>query len=236
MKFQLRSDETAMENLYRAARISTADLYIKRGLRVPDDEKDDLFDSIILETMRYFLSRLHRKMYRRDICFFYNVRYCCVAVFQRVSETFFNQVKERLNCLSLDRGRDPTDEDLQLSNIIPEEAMSRMRNYKPLYPERAIDDPNLFKNDTRYTKAIEKEYREYCTECVLMGVTPASYERFCENRDYHPQDYDEAKLARLRANNALYKERKKKRMAEYQRFLDDPEYEGTEGRKKRPET
>ena len=221
-----------MENLYRAARISTADLYIKRSLRVPDDEKDDLFDSVILETMRYFLSRLHRGMYRRDICFFFNVRFCCYAVFQRVTETFFNQVKERLNCLSLDRGRDADDEDLMLSNIIPEEAMSRMRNYKPLYPGHTIDDPNDFKNDTKYTKAIEREYRDYCTECVLMGVTPASYERFCENRDYHPQEYDEAKLAKLRAHNALYKERKKKRMAEYQRFLDDPEYEGTEGRKK----
>ena len=232
MKFKLRSDETAMENLYRAARISTADLYLKRGLRVPDDEKDDFFDSIILETMRYFLSRLHRGMYRRDICFFYNVRYCCVAVFQRVSEAFFDQVKEKLNCLSLDRGRDADDEDLRLSNIIPEEAMSRMRNYKPLYPGHAIDDPNDFKNDTKYTKAIEREYRDYCTECVLMGVTPASYERFCENRDYHPQEYDEAELARLRAHNAKYRDRKKKRMDEYRRFLEDPEYEGTEGRKK----
>ena len=228
MRFKINPNETAQENLWRAARFAVACHLGRSGITLRDDEKAEFFSRQMLATVLAFMRRLRKGKYCRKVSFFTNVWQAAWSVFYCQSERFLREVKDRINFTSLDAPIAGT-EGGRIHDIIPESARAPLANYAPdpRY-ERRFQCPDDYKSDVAYNKAVDGEYKDYQMECVIMGVTPVTFKVFCERNDYYPQLIPAAQIKRNNYSRQ-YKE-KKRRMLELMKKWDDPEYAGEPGR------
>ena len=118
-RFQLDPNETAMENLWRAADYATRYNLSRKRLRITDEEWKELQCRLALATVLYFLDRLRRGKYDRSVPFFVNVLGCCRASSYTVTK-FLGEIREKLNLTSTDMEVGNSDTPGTLGDFMPD--------------------------------------------------------------------------------------------------------------------
>lgn len=96
-KFLLNPNETAMENLFRASDWAVRVWLKRKKLRLFREEWDELRNTQIYWTVRYFLRRLREGRYDRSQPFFMNVLSCARSCQTATITPFIEQVKHKIS-------------------------------------------------------------------------------------------------------------------------------------------
>lgn len=100
-RFQLDPNETANENLWRAAKVATVTLLRKFHIRsFIDDKYIDLFDELAMQTVVSFMHlKIQQRGYDRRFSFFENVYSCCWGC--GVANNYFKTEERNKSLVSL---------------------------------------------------------------------------------------------------------------------------------------
>lgn len=105
-RFRLDPNETALENLWRAAKVATVTLLRKYHIRsFIDDKYIDLFDELTMQTVVSFMYlKIRNKGYDRRFSFYENVYSCCWGC--DVVKKYIKSEEERKTMISLSHESD----------------------------------------------------------------------------------------------------------------------------------
>lgn len=105
-RFRLDPNETALENLWRAAKVATVTLLRKFHIRsFIDDKYIDLFDELTMQTVVSFMYlKIRNKGYDRRFSFYENVYSCCWGC--DVVKKYIKSEEERKTMISLSHESD----------------------------------------------------------------------------------------------------------------------------------
>jgi hypothetical protein len=105
-RFRLDPNETALENLWRAAKVATVTLLRKYHIRsFIDDKYIDLFDELTMQTVVSFMYlKIRNKGYDRRFSFYENVYSCCWGC--SVVKKYIKSEEERKTMISLSHESD----------------------------------------------------------------------------------------------------------------------------------
>lgn len=101
MRWELRADWTAQENLWDCVRVNVMAYRTKavaHGLKLTYDEWEEAISDVTMAAVRRFLSKLHKGLYDRDFSFFLNVRSCVRSVFYTTVSLYIKRyVQTKIN-------------------------------------------------------------------------------------------------------------------------------------------
>lgn len=244
-RFALDPAQTAMENLSRAISLAAFLVMSKKYNTSGYDTSTikEIREEIELNATVHFLAyKVRQHKYNRAYDFLTNAISSCWTVASGVFERVNRRVENRHVTYSMNR---ILYRHHDFFDAIPV-GYGTLENNAEVHP--FVPSSRLAADRRRPAHAMKKllaEYKDYELDCILLGTTPVSEEEWFdlngteeEKEAYarHREGKDaisEHRRQWLRDYQRKRREKKKEaRMAEYQRFLDDPEYEGTEGRQK----
>lgn len=183
-RFMLDPNETAMENLWRAAFVAT--LVIGRshafwGLRF--ETRQELLERITLQTVLHFLDhKVRQHKYARvardgrALTFFDNVLSSAWSVSRWNVDIFMNELTRRTT----------TDDISPLAPFIGTDsrlpAYVSKAEYKRIMFGTATDE---LKRPADRAKRIAKEYEDYAADCEDLGVTALSFDAWLVSTGYN---------------------------------------------------
>lgn len=185
-RFQLDPNQTAQENLWRAAEIAQRYLLKRMRFRVLPDQRRELYDAILLAGVENFiLNKVLKHRYNYQYDFFSNVYSSMWGASSHVIKTFLKKVvTPRALSSSLDEPLAESGSTLQ--NLIKDCGDHRL--YYDPQPSYKKKDPSTFNAWSRAQK-YKEQYEDYRLECEHYGITPVKLEDFIDSHDT-TQDFE----------------------------------------------
>ena len=225
-RFQLRPDETAAENLWRAVKMAcivVCSRYHWYGL--VGDSRRELLEELELATYRHFINvKVMEHKYCREtkegkpLTFFDNVIGSAWALSGSVLDRYMrNVVRMRANSVDIDSPIQPSVEDCRLSGSLTYED-------KHLYRARVEHKPIPYSKQTPRQRAntIRAEYEEHVLDCQDMGISVMPWDKWLESTGYSEDEdamwflysREEKKEIRRKKKAAARESRRVERQAE----------------------
>lgn len=245
-RFALDPSQTAMENLTRAISMAAYLVMTRKYNTAGYDTQTlkEIREEIELNaTVHFLVHKVRQHKYNRNYDFLTNAISSCWTVASGVFERVNRRVENRHVTYSMDRilyrHHDFFDAIPYRDGIF--ENCAEVHRFMP--SRRMAADR---RRPAHAMKKLVEEYNDYRLDCVLLGgITPVTLDEWmdrngseeekqayarnkaglpsmAERRRAWMRDYQRARRARKRAE----------RQAEYERWKNDPDYEGTTGRKK----
>ena len=176
-KFQLRADETAGENLWRA--ISVATLYLLKRRQfygLVFETRQELIDTVMLDTYDHFIrNKVIDHGYDRRFPFINNVLSSCWSVAHKAADRIIKQMDFVVHS-----------EDIHhqyYQDTVPTQAgfpgyLAQREHYS--YKHVPL---SLVRMDV-YVQTIKEEYETQKEEALEIGVTPPTWEAWLTNQGY----------------------------------------------------
>lgn len=137
-RFQLRADETAQENLWRAANIAARYIVGKTKLYNVDDERDEIIESVTLRTVQDFMRiKIGEHEYNRAHPFFDNVYSSCWSCAHHIIDMYIRQKKRDISNKSLDESIGV--ESLTYADVLSDDYERHLANYISKYNRAVLD-------------------------------------------------------------------------------------------------
>lgn len=138
-RFQLRADETAQENLWRAANIAARYIVGKTKLYNVDDERDEIIESVTLRTVQDFMRiKIGQHEYNRNFPFFDNVYSSCRACAHHIIDMYIRQKKHDISNKSLEEPIGGSD--LTYADVLPDDYERHLANHISKYNRYVLDE------------------------------------------------------------------------------------------------
>lgn len=225
-RFELNPNETAQENLWRACRNASASFINKKTLRLTSDEKHDIIADVTIAAVFEFMRRLRLGKYNRSVSFYLNCWSCAYAKYNWILQCHIEQIKEKISAVSLESAM-TEDGKRNMAEVIPCESAAPLRNYKNKKDYKGHVTFEAARRQCDRVRAVNEMYDDYVEECLTLGVTPQSADKFRQ-----VNGYQSAKPSRQHEwKKKAAQSKKDRRMEEYLRWMTDPEYTGLPGRK-----
>ena len=171
-RFQLRSDLTAMENLFEAARVATAVILRSHGFYgLTGEDRDEMFDDVKLATVRHFMQwKVGQRMYcrmakdGRPLVFLDNVLSSCWSVTQHIADMHIKRIDVKAHtgdietCLPM----------LSTQDGFPLYLAYKEAKNQPAYVQ--------LKNPHAKAERVKRMYEDYAAECDELGLTAMTFE------------------------------------------------------------
>jgi len=184
-RFQLDPNQTAQENLWRAAEIAKRYIVKHMSFRVLPDQREELYEAILLAGIENFITnKIMKHRYNRNYDFFSNVYSSVWGASAHVINMFLRKVvTPRSLSSSIDR---VTETGSTLQSILPDCGAHRL-DYDA-YKDYVRKDPERFGAWGR-AQRFKDEYEDYRLECEFYGITPVTLDDFVDSHDTK-RDYE----------------------------------------------
>lgn len=241
-RFALDPNQTAMENLSRAMRLAALLVLRKKFNTKGMDERTfyEVREEIELNGMVHFIAyKVKRHRYDRRFDFLTNVISSAWSVAGSVMYRAKRRIEKRYQTVSMQK---LLYENRNLWDILPDTGdvllnSARTTTFSPT--ERL---KNMKRHPSLSLDKLIIEHADYEEDCRELGIEhPLSFEDWVKSNATEDEWYEynrrknrspEATERRLQyMRDYMANKRRKKREAEYQKFLEDPDYGGTKGRK-----
>lgn len=176
-RFQLRADESAQENLWRAITVATYYLLKRRqwyGLTF--ETRQELIDTVMMDAYDHFMDqKVMKHKYNRNFCFFDNVMSAVWSVAHKAADRIIKQMDFVVHT-----------EDIHhqyYQDTVPTQAgfpgyLAQREHYT--YKHVPLDKVRM----DFYAQTIRQEYEEQKEEAEELGFTPPTWEAWLANQGY----------------------------------------------------
>lgn len=244
-RFALDPSQTAMENLSRAISLAAFLVMTRKYNTAGYDTQTlkEIREEIELNATVHFLAyKVRQHKYNRNYDFLTNCISSCWTVASGVFERMNRRIENRHVTYSMNRilyrHHDFFDAMEYRDGIFENNS----------YPEKFTPTRRMAADRRRPGHAMKKlveEYNDYQLDCVLLGgIRPVTLDEWIDKNatddekrawDWHRSGKDAVSVHRREWMRDYQKRRREKmraeRLAEYERWRTDPEYDGKEGRK-----
>ena len=176
-RFQLRADESATQNLWRALGMATLYLLKRRRFHgLTFETRQELIDAVMMAAYDHFMFhkiRLHK--YNRNFCFFDNVLSSVWSVSGYVADRIIRQLDMVVH--SEDVNSPYHQDTLPTQSGFPGYLAQRERYAFKHVP---LDKMGM----GAYAHAVKQEYADQRDEALEMGVTPPTWEAWLASTGY----------------------------------------------------
>jgi hypothetical protein len=176
-RFQLRSDETAQENLWRAIAVATLYLLKRRQFYgLVFETRQELIDTVMMDTYDHFIkNKVIAHGYDRRFPFINNVLSSCWSVAHKAADRIIKQMDFVVHT-----------EDVHhpyYQDTLPTQAgFPGYLAQRECYSYRHV--PLSQVRMDFYVQTIKEEYETQKEEALEMGVTPPTWEAWLTNQGY----------------------------------------------------
>lgn len=176
-RFQLRSDETATQNLWRAIGMATLYLLKRRNFYgLTYETRQELIDETMLAAYYQFMEhKIRRRKYNRNFCFFDNV----LSTVWSVSVTVADRVIKQLDMVvhSEDVNSQYHQDTLPTQAGFPGYLADHEHRF---YKHVPLDKMGM----GAYAHAVKQEYADQRDEAIELGLTPPTWEAWLASTGY----------------------------------------------------
>lgn len=176
-RFQLRADETAQENLWRAIAVATLYLLKRRQFYgLVFETRQELLDTVMMDTYDHFMkNKIALGGYDRRFPFINNVLSSCWSVAHKAADRIIKQMDFVVHS-----------EDIHhqyYQDTVPTQAgFPGYLAQRECYSYRHV--PLSQVRMDFYVQTIKEEYETQKDEALEMGVTPPTWEAWLSNQGY----------------------------------------------------
>lgn len=240
-RFALDPGQTAMQNLSRAMRLAAL-LVLRKKYNIKGLDESTFYEireEIELNGMVHFIAnKVKRHKYDRRFDFLANCISSAWCVASGVMYRAKRRIEKRYQTVSMQM---MLHENRNLLDTLPDTGDVLLNSARA----NAFSPTQRLKNMERHPSlSLDKliiEHADYEEDCRELGIEPVSFEDWVKSNATEDEWYEytrrksrSTKVSERRKQymrDYMTNKRQKKREAEYQKFLEDKDYGGTEGRK-----
>lgn len=208
-------EKSANEQLWEAARVAVAYELNRRRIKFStNEEKEELFQEMLLKTVNVFLRRMvFGKQYDRRFSFWHNVYSCCWSSSTYVITQWMDNIKRRISAIPLSAHYASSENNIIDSLADTGTSLPYKSSYR--HTDRTYAKMTSMASKLKFVKA---DYEDYRMLTELTGVTTMPFEKWFWSSGYAADealvDYMNPDPKAKKAQKRQYERDRRKRIKE----------------------